>query len=141
MSRRTRPDHDLRHTLAGVLCAMVMPVGAEPPPADIAAKDGADEANRRELREIHDPRGHLWSMPTPDEYHARELEYRRHAQQQRQLQETQRHELLMLNQRARTAPPNVPGWRLRLDAINRQRQMQMDQLQQLQRFRAQPGLR
>lgn len=73
------------------------------------------------------------SDPVP--YSVQRQRDRQQQSEQRVLQESQRRELLLLNRRARTAqPPYRPS---RLDGIGRQRQFQLEQQHQLNRFRMQ----
>jgi len=98
-----------------------------------------NQASEQELWWMQRPATPIPALPTTAEQHyARELQ-RQQRLEQRQLQESQRREVLL--QRHRAPISGIPEARQRLDAINRQRQFQLQQQNQLNRFRTQPGVR
>lgn len=115
---------------AGLLSATAL---AQPPIAEMPKQMQLDRASQQRLQDLQDPP----VAPATDEAGVREQINRRQQIEQRMLQERQRREILMRRQRSRTSPD--PASRQRLDAINRHRQFQYQQQQQLNRFRIEQG--
>ncbi len=108
---------------------------AIPPPGNVVHLQQLNRTNEAALRDIQQPSGPPRKMqPQPDMQ--KHLDRRQQAEQ-RWLQERQRRQLLNLNNRARTsARPGVP---YSLQGINMQRRFQLQQQNQLNRFRLQRG--
>jgi hypothetical protein len=100
-----------------------------------------NRASQQELREIQAapaPSERPLTPSKPWRSGSGSLDRRQQAEQS-VLQESQRRELLMNKQRAKTAPGT--GYPRRLDAIDQQRRFQRQQHNQLNRFRSQQGIR
>lgn len=107
---------------------------AEPPPGNLVELQKLNRASESSLREIQRPSGPPWAMEEAPE--SQKYLYRWQQGEQQRLQERQRREILRLNHRARigNAPPPVP---YSLQGIDRQRRFQLQQENQLNRFRLQ----
>jgi hypothetical protein len=98
-----------------------------------------NQASEQALWWMQQPPTPLPPTPTTAQQHyARELQ-RQQQVELRQLQEGQRRELLLRRQRATIS--GTPEAQRRLDAIHRQRQFQLQQGYQLNRFRSRLGPR
>ena len=108
---------------------------AIPPPGNVVHLQQLNRANETALEDIQRPSGPpRVTRPRPDTQ--KHLDRRQQAEQRR-LQERQRRQLLILNNRARTsARPGVP---YSLQGIGLQRRFQLQQQNQLNRFRLQRG--
>ncbi len=91
-----------------------------------------DRASQQELWYLQQPSDDPQAAPSLDQRQARERLYRQQRVEQQMLQERQRRQLLLEHQR--DSIRNVPPEQRRLDAIQRQRQFQLEQQRQLQRF-------
>jgi len=110
-------------------------VKADPPIASLPQLMQLNRANQERLRDIQQSPATEEQVSEPVPYSVQRQRDRQQQSEQRVLQESQRRELLLLNRRARTAePPYGPS---RLDGIGRQRQFQLEQQHQLNRFRMQ----
>ena len=110
------------------------PTLANPPPGDTAQLERHNRANEAILGGIQSPPGPMGAAR--QDAQQRQLN-RKQQTEQRQLQERQRRDLLRLNQRARTSVrPGVPYSQ---QGIHLQRQFQLQQQNQLNRFRIQQG--
>ena len=108
---------------------------ANPPPGNTTQLQQLNRGNEAILGDVQRPPGATRSARRPPDTR-RQLDRRQRAEQQ-WLQERQRRSLLMLNQRARTsAEPGVP---YDLQGIGMQRRFQLQQQNQLNRFRLQRG--
>ncbi len=125
-------------SLAALMCGALLsapPVSADPPIASLPQLMQLNRANQETLRDIQQSPATEEETFEPVPYAVRRQRDRQQQSEQRVLQEGQRRELLLLNRRARTAePPRGPS---RLDGIGRQRQFQLEQQYQLNRFRLQ----
>jgi hypothetical protein len=120
---------------AGLLSATAL---AQPPIAEMPKQMQLDRASRHQLQDLQGPPANPPVAPATGEARVREQLNRRQQVEQQMLQERQRREILMRRQRSGISPD--PAWRQRLDAINRHRQFQRQQQQQLNRFRIEQGL-
>lgn len=110
-------------------------VKADPPIASLPQLMQLNRANQERLRDIQQSPATEEEVSEPVPYSVQRQRDRQQQSEQRVLQESQRRELLLLNRRARTAEPRYgPS---RLDGIGRQRQFQLEQQHQLNRFRMQ----
>ncbi len=129
----------LLHAWLAAACvglALTSTVIAAPPPGDVSQLQQLNRSNDAALDYLQRPTGAPSSSITKLPAAQRRLDSHQRAQQ-RWLQERQRRELLMLNQRARINPnPAVPD---RLQGINMQRRFQLQQQNQLNRFQLQRG--
>lgn len=110
-----------------ICCALILASAApaSPPSGNMSQLEQLNRSNEATLQYIQRP-----PMPASTAQHQRA--------QQRWLQERQRRELLMLNNRARTnVNPGVPNT---LQGIDLQRRFQQQQQYQLNQFRLQRGL-
>ena len=125
---------NLRTTVCGGL-VLTSSVLANPPPGNTMQLQQLNRANEAALRNIQRPSGPpRKAQRQPD---TRKHLDRRQQAEQRRLQDRQHRDLLMLNQRARTsARPGVP---YPLQGIQLQRRFQLQQQNQLNRFRLQRG--
>jgi hypothetical protein len=125
-------------SLAALMCGALLsasPVKADPPIASLPQLMQLNRANQERLRDIRQSPATEEEVSEPVPYSVRRQRDRQQQSEQRVLQESQRRELLLLNRRARAAgPPYGPS---RLDGIGRQRQFQLEQQHQLNRFRMQ----
>lgn len=125
-------------SLAALVCGALLytpPVSADPPIANLPQHMQLNRANQERLRDIQQSPATEEEVSEPVPYSVQRQRDRQQQSEQRVLQESQRRELLLLNRRARTAePPYGPS---RLDGIGRQRQFQLEQQHQLNRFRMQ----
>mgnify|MGYP001828773799 FL=1 len=125
-------------SLAALKCAALLsasPEKADPPIASLPQQMQLKRANQERLRDIQQSPATEEEVSEPVPYSVRRQRDRQQQSEQRVLQESQRRELLLLNRRARAAgPPYGPS---RLDGIGRQRQFQLEQQHQLNRFRMQ----
>lgn len=108
---------------------------AIPPPGNVTQLQQLNRSSAATLRDIQHPSGPPRTVRNqPD---AQKHLDRRQQSEQRLLQDRQRRQLLMLNNRSRTsARPGVP---YSLQGINLQRRFQLQQQNQLNRFRLQRG--
>lgn len=106
---------------------------ADPPPGNMAQLQQLNRTNEATLREMQRPTRPPWTIQQKSVYE-KSLDRRQQAEQQR-LQERQRRELLLLNQRAQTSP--TPGLPYSREAIQMQLRFQQEQRNQLNRFRQQ----
>lgn len=127
----------MRSTIA-LLCSGLLlagPAGAEPPPASESQLRQVDQASEQQLQRMQRPPGFLGADQRIDRQRTRHRLDRQQQRAQRQLQESQRRQLQLFNQRARTLPPGaVPP---ALQGIQMQRQFRLQQQYQLDRFRLQ----
>jgi hypothetical protein len=125
-------------SLAALACAALLSapaVKADPPIASLPQHMQLNRENQQRLRDIQESSAMEEEVLEPVPYSMQRQRDRQQQIEQRLLQEGQRRELLLLNRRARTAvPPHRPS---RLDGIGRQRQFQLEQQHQLNRFRIQ----
>ena len=128
-------------SLACLWLLLCSPAFADETVADMPQLMQLNRASQQELRNIQSapaPADPALAPKRPWRSEPRSLD-RQQQLEQGTLQENQRRELLMRNQRAKAAPGT--GYPRRLDAIDRQSQFRMQQQNQLQRFRAQRGAR
>jgi len=112
---------------------MVPPALAETPPGNLGQLQQLNRASEATLRHIQRPS--VSSTASNDAVNRRkQLDRQQRAELQR-LQEGQRRELLLLNQRARTGTSSGPAQTLR--GIDRRSRFQRQQQYQLNRFRLQ----
>lgn len=129
----------MRSSLPAFLISTVLtlPVHAVEPVDGMPQLMELNRASQQELQRIQqppvDPQTGQASAVDP----ATERLYRQQRLDQQWLQENQRRDLLLRNQRARVT--GVPESRRRLDAINQQRQYQREQQNQLDWFRNRAG--
>jgi len=133
----------MRCTLSiALLClAICVPAVAEETVVNMPQQMQLNRASQQELREIQSAPGPgepVLPPSRPWRSGSDSLDRRQQAAQGA-LQESQRREVLMDKQRAKTAPGN--GYPRRLDAINQKRQFRLQQQNQLNRFRVQQGTR
>lgn len=115
------------------------PAYATEPVGEMSQMMQLNQASEQELWWMQQPSAPLPAVPvTAEQHYARQLQ-RQQQVEQRQLQESQRREVLMSGQRATMR--GVPDAQRRLDAIHRQRQFQLQQGYQLNRFRSRLGPR
>ena len=136
--RRTLPLHWLCLGLA-----FCVPAFSEETVVNMPQLMQLNRASQQELRDIQSaprPSDEALSPSRPWRSGSRSRSLDRQQQvEQGTLQEGQRREVLMENQRAKTVPST--GFPRRLEAINQQRQYRLQQQNQLNRFRAQQGVR
>lgn len=123
------------------LCPLLsMPIYGGEPVGEMPQQMQLNRASQQELRNIQTapeaanpapPASRPWWQPGP------ESRDRQQQSEQRTMQEGQRREVLLQNQRAKAV--NEPSSTRRLDAIGRQRQFRHQQQNQLNRFRIQQG--
>jgi len=111
--------------------------GIGQPAADMSQLRQLNRAGEQELRNLQQPPGYPVPALSRDQQLMRQRLNVQQNTEQQMLQERQRRELLLLNHRA--GMPVAPGWQLRLEAINRQRQFWLQQQNQMNRFRGQQG--
>jgi hypothetical protein len=129
--RRVRLAKPLAAIVCGLLLASV--ALAEPPPGNMAQLQQLNRSNAAALWDMQHP-VRPRSTTSPKSLMKKSLDQRQRADQQ-WLQEKQRRELLLLNQRAQTIPrPGVP---YSLDSIHMRLRFQQEQQNQLNRFRQQ----
>lgn len=109
------------------------PCGAEPVPG-LSQQMQLDRTSEQELWWLQRPPGGQPTAPSLDQRHTEERVHRRQRLEQELLQEQQRRQLLWQDQRSRVW--NVPPWQQRLNTIRQQRQFQLEQRRQLNRFGA-----
>ena len=129
--------------LAATICAGLLTscsAWGSPPPGNLSQLEQLNRANEAALGYLQRPSVHPHAGRGRADMQHRQLDRRQQAEQ-RWLQERQRRELIMLNERARTQ--SAPGTPYSLRAIDLQRRFQLQQQQQLDRFRLQraPHLR
>ncbi len=129
----------LTRPLLPMVCAGLAAISAAfaaPPPGDVSQLQQLNRSSDASLDYLQRPTGAPSSSIPQKPDAQRRLDSRQRAQQH-WLQERQRRELLMLNQRARINPnPALP---YRLQGIDMQRRFQLQQQNQLNRFRLQHG--
>jgi hypothetical protein len=113
--------------------------GAEPLPGSLPQQMQLNRDAQQELREMQRPPPFPLATPTDADRLMRERLNRKQQIDQQALQEAQRRELMFLRRRA--AQVEGPETRLRLEAIDQQRQFRLQQQRQLNRFRNQQGYR
>ena len=121
-----------------IICA---PAISEETVVNMPQLNQLNRASQQELRNIQsvpDPSEPVLTPGRPWRSGSSSLGRRQQAEQG-VLQESQRRELLMEKQRAKTAPGT--GYPRRLNAIDQQRRYQRQQQNQLNRFRTQQGVR
>jgi len=115
------------------------PAYATEPVGEMSQMMQLNQASEQELWWMQRPPTPVPPIPaTAEQHYARQLQ-RQQQLEQRQLQESQRREVLMRRQRATMS--GTPDAQRRLDAIHRQRQFQLQQGYQLNRFRSRLGPR
>jgi len=123
-----------RHMTLLVSLALTIPVCGAEPAGEMPQQTQLNRASQQSLERIQSDAGADAQADKP--WREKSLD-RRQRSEQLGLQESQRREVLMQNQRARSV--NTPGSKRRLDAIGRQGQHRIQQQNQLNRFRIQRG--
>lgn len=120
-----------------IAALLIAPPSLAEPIGDMSQLMQLNQSSQEALWWMQAPRRQVPGDQSLDQRHAHERLYRQQQMEQQLLQEGQRRELLLRNERARIT--GVPDSRQRLDAIHRQRQFQQQQWHQLNGFRGHPG--
>ena len=116
-----------------------MPSGADPLPGSTPQLLQLNRESQQQLREVQRPAPFPLGKPSGSGASDPKQLDRQQQIEQRSLQERQRRDLLLLQNRARRTEGPDAGQRLK--AIDQQRQFRLQQQQQLNRFRTQRGTR